>query len=147
MLILQIVCFLTHCGLVTSYGNIDLGLDWLRLWHATWLHQAINWNNYDGSSTGCSGIHSRVMFTWVSAPNYVWNVHIWNYTTSHREESAYPMKLVKTSNDYYPQSIMQQLHAVLRFHWGWKQQTVQGIHWKTALNASKLPHVITVYYV
>ena len=94
---LQLVCFLTHCGLMTSYGNIDLGLDWLRLWHATWLHQAISWNNYDGSSTGSSGIHSRVMFTWASALNYVWNVYIWNYTTSHREESACPMKLVKTA--------------------------------------------------
>ena len=30
-----------------------------------WRHQAITWTNVDLSSTWSSGIHSRVMFTWI----------------------------------------------------------------------------------
>ena len=32
---------LNHCGLVTPYGNMDLGQHWLRLWLVAWWHQAI----------------------------------------------------------------------------------------------------------
>ena len=43
---------LTHCGLVTLYGDRDLGKHWL-----TWRHQAITWTNIDLSSGRSSGIH------------------------------------------------------------------------------------------
>ena len=36
---------LTHWGLVTSYGDNDIGQHWLRLWFAAWRHQAITWTN------------------------------------------------------------------------------------------------------
>ena len=34
-------------GLVTPYGDIDLGPHWLRQWLVTWQHQAITWINVD----------------------------------------------------------------------------------------------------
>ena len=34
---------LTHCGLVKTYGNIDLAQNWLRYWLVAWRHQAITW--------------------------------------------------------------------------------------------------------
>ena len=30
---------LTHCGLVTPYGDIDLGQHWVRSWLVVWRHQ------------------------------------------------------------------------------------------------------------
>ena len=38
---------LTHCGLVTPYGNIDLGQHLLRYWFVAWQHQVITWTNID----------------------------------------------------------------------------------------------------
>ena len=38
---------LTHWGLVTPYGDSDLGQHWLRLWLVAWRHQAITWTNVD----------------------------------------------------------------------------------------------------
>ena len=40
---------LTHCGLVTPYGNINLCQHRLRLWLVAWWHQAITWTNVDFS--------------------------------------------------------------------------------------------------
>ena len=52
---------LTHSGLVTSYGDKDLGQHWLRLWPAAWRHQAIAWTNVDWSTVNSSDIHNRVI--------------------------------------------------------------------------------------
>ena len=41
---------LTHCGLVTQHGVMDLGQHWLRYWLVAWWHQAITWTNVDLSS-------------------------------------------------------------------------------------------------
>ena len=38
---------LTYCGLVTPYGVIDPGQQWLRLSLFAWYHQAFTWNNVD----------------------------------------------------------------------------------------------------
>ena len=38
---------LTHCGLMTQYGDRDLGQRWLRYWLVAWQHQAITWTNVD----------------------------------------------------------------------------------------------------
>ena len=38
---------LTHWGLVTPFGDIDLGQHWLRWWLVAWRHQAITWTNVD----------------------------------------------------------------------------------------------------
>ena len=40
-------CFLTHCGLVMPYGNIDLGQHQFRWWLVVWWRQAITWTNVD----------------------------------------------------------------------------------------------------
>ena len=50
---------LTHWGLVTPYGDRDLGQHWLRKWLVAWRHQAITWTNVDWSSVKSSGIHIR----------------------------------------------------------------------------------------
>ena len=47
---------LTHWGLVTSYGDRDLGQHWLRWWLVAWRHQAITWTNMDLSSAKSSDI-------------------------------------------------------------------------------------------
>ena len=52
---------LTHCGLVTPYGDIDLGQHWLRKWLVAWRHQAINWTNVGWSSVKSSDIHVRAI--------------------------------------------------------------------------------------
>ena len=52
---------LTHCGLVTPYGDMELGQHWLRQWLVAWRHQAITWTNVDSSSVRCHGIHLRAL--------------------------------------------------------------------------------------
>ena len=51
----------THCGLVTPYGNRDLGQHWIRQWFVAWWHQAIIWTNVDWSSVKSSDIHIRAI--------------------------------------------------------------------------------------
>ena len=49
-----------------DYGYLEiLGQHWFRYWLLAWQHQAITWTTVDLASTRSSGIHSRVMFTWV----------------------------------------------------------------------------------
>ena len=48
-------------GLVTPFGDIDLGQHWLRWWLDAWRHQAITWNNVDLSSVRSCGIHLRAI--------------------------------------------------------------------------------------
>ena len=50
---------LTHWGLVTPFGDLDLGQRWLRYWLVAWRHQAITWTNVDLSSVKSSGIHLK----------------------------------------------------------------------------------------
>ena len=38
---------LTHCGLVTKYGDRDLDQHWLTLWLVAWRNEAIIWTNLD----------------------------------------------------------------------------------------------------
>ena len=52
---------LTHCGLVTPHGGMDLGQYWSRQWLGAWRHQAITWNNVYLSSVRYFGIHIRVL--------------------------------------------------------------------------------------
>ena len=37
---------LTHCGLVTPYGNIDLNQHWIRWWLSARQYQVITWINF-----------------------------------------------------------------------------------------------------
>ena len=50
-----------HCGLVTPYGDRDLGQHWLRCWLVAWWHQAITWTTVDWSSVKSSDIHIRAI--------------------------------------------------------------------------------------
>ena len=52
---------LTHFGLVTPYGDRDLGGNWLRSWLFAWQHPAIVWTNVDWSSVKSSDIHMRAI--------------------------------------------------------------------------------------
>ena len=64
---------LIHCGLVTPYGEIDLGQHWLRQWLVAWQHQAITWTNVDLSSGSSNDIHLRVISQDIPQP---WNTYI-----------------------------------------------------------------------
>ena len=46
--------YLTHCGLETPYGNIDLAQNWLKYWLVAWRHQAIARTNVNLSSVTTS---------------------------------------------------------------------------------------------
>ena len=59
---------LTHYGLVTPYGDTDLGQHWLRLWLVAWRHQAITWTNVDLSSVKSSDIHRNTIALEISQP-------------------------------------------------------------------------------
>ena len=60
---------LTHCGLMTPYGDGDLGQHWLRWWLVAWWHQAITWTNVDWSSVKSSDIHIRAISQEMSQPS------------------------------------------------------------------------------
>ena len=49
--------WLTHWGLVTPFGDRDLGHHWLRWWLVAWRHQAATWTNVDLSSVWSSDIY------------------------------------------------------------------------------------------
>ena len=58
---MTMLILLTHCGLLTSYGDRDLGQHWLRKWLVAWRHQTITWTNFDLSSVRSNGIHLRAI--------------------------------------------------------------------------------------
>ena len=68
----------THCGLVTPYGDRDLGQPWLRKWLGAWRHQAITWTNVDLSSARSSDIHLRAssqeIITQPSITEIIWKI-------------------------------------------------------------------------
>ena len=51
---------LTHCSLVTPYGDIELSQYWPRKWLFAWRHQAITWTNIELSKVFC-GIYLRAI--------------------------------------------------------------------------------------
>ena len=64
----EVCTALTHCGLVTSYGDIDLRQLWHRQWLVAWRHQAITWTNVDLSSERSSGNHLRAVSQEIPPP-------------------------------------------------------------------------------
>ena len=58
---LRAVISLSHCGLVTPYGDMELGRHWLRQWLVAWRHQAITWTNVDSSLVRSHGILLRAL--------------------------------------------------------------------------------------
>ena len=61
---------LTHWGLVTPIGDIDLGQHWLRQWLVALRHLAITWTNVDLSSVRSSGIHLRAISLEIPQPPF-----------------------------------------------------------------------------
>ena len=59
---------LTHCGLVTPYGDRDWGQHGLRQWLVAWRHQAITWTNVDWSSVKSSDVHMRAVSQEIPQP-------------------------------------------------------------------------------
>ena len=68
-ILLMLLHKLTHCGLVTPYGDKDLGQHWLRKWLVAWQHQAITWNNVDWSSVKSSDNHIRATSQEIPQPS------------------------------------------------------------------------------
>ena len=58
-------------GLVTPFGDIDLGQHWLRKWLVAWRHQAITWTNVDLSSVRSSGIYLRAISYEIPQPPFI----------------------------------------------------------------------------
>ena len=72
---------LTHCGLSTPYGDIELGQHWLRQWLVAWRHQAITWTNVDLSVRSPS-INPRALSSMIWRYQSVkqgWKLHFYNY--------------------------------------------------------------------
>ena len=75
---------LTHCGLVTPYGDIDLGQHWVRQWLVFWRHQAITWTNVYFSLVKFCSIHLRATPQRIPRPlfpiyNAFQNHKFWSY--------------------------------------------------------------------
>ena len=71
-------CILTLCGLVTSYGNIDLGQHRCMWSLVAWRHQAITWANADCSLVRLlCGIHLRAISQCPSCcyTKWVWKLY------------------------------------------------------------------------
>ena len=65
----QCVNWLTHCGLVTPYGDMYLDQHWLRQWLVAWQQQAITWTNVDLSSLRSSDFHLRATLPEIHQPS------------------------------------------------------------------------------
>ena len=59
---------LSYWGLVTPFGDIDLGQHCLRWWLVAWRHQAITWTNVD-LSLRSSDVHLRAILLEISEPS------------------------------------------------------------------------------
>ena len=73
---------LTHCGLMTPYGDGDLGQHWLRLWLVAWRHQAITWTNVDLPSVRSIGIHLSTILQEILQPSITkisWKITFWKF--------------------------------------------------------------------
>ena len=84
---------LSHCGLVMPTGDIGLGKHWLRLWLATWRHQAITLTNCDLSSVMPSEIHlkslsHKIHQSWITK-NYFCKI-TFKYLRDHCASSSPP---------------------------------------------------------
>ena len=69
--------FLTHCGLLTPYGDRDLSQHWLRESLVAWRHQAITWTNVDLSSGRSSDINLRASLQEIHQPSIteiIWKI-------------------------------------------------------------------------
>ena len=75
-----LLTWITYRGLVTSYGDKDLGQHGSRSWIAAWRHQAITWTNFDLSSIGfCTLDWDQFHRKWsrYQLKNWFWkNIHV-----------------------------------------------------------------------
>ena len=60
---------LTHCGIVTPYGDRDLGQQLFRWWLVAWRHQAITWINVEVSALRSSDVHLKAISLEISQPS------------------------------------------------------------------------------
>ena len=66
---------ITHCVVVTTYGDIDLDQHKARLMACCWQHQAITWTSVDPSSKVSYVIDLRAISQQMFA-NLIWNSKI-----------------------------------------------------------------------
>ena len=67
--LVQFSIYLTHCGLMTPYGDIDLDQHWLRLCLVAWRHQATAWTNFDLLLIKFSDIRLRAITKQMTPPS------------------------------------------------------------------------------
>ena len=72
---------LTHCSLITSYGDINMGQYCLRLWLVAWRHQDITWTNFDLSSKAESNFtrcRMILLYFWNrNSDNILWTIKLY----------------------------------------------------------------------
>ena len=74
--------YLTHCGQMTLFGDIDLGQHWLRQWLSTWRHQAITWTKANFSLVRCYGIHMTKISQWEPRQLLIYFIILWVWKLS-----------------------------------------------------------------
>ena len=94
--------WLTHCGLMTPYGDKDLGQHWLRQWLVAWRHQAITWTNVDLPSVRSIGIHLSTILQEILQPSITkisWKItslkFLWNLPGANELKSLESLHLSK----------------------------------------------------
>ena len=69
---------LTHCELVTPYGDIKMGQHWLRQWLGAWWHQTIACTNVDISLMGSLSLTDDREWSRYQYMKWVSKIHIYN---------------------------------------------------------------------
>ena len=118
---------LTHWGLVTPYGDKDLGRHWLRYWLVAWRHQVITWTNVDLSLVRSSDIHIRASSQEVPEPSIteiIWKIKYLKFHSNFpgANELSTPVPLSPEAGKSMLNSLWQQM---LRRHSAKSHQRLQ----------------------
>ena len=73
---------LTHCGLLTPYGDKDLGQHWLMWWLVAWRHlnqcwliiSEVQWHSY--SDNGLAPSRRQAIIIWTNADPVHWRIYV-----------------------------------------------------------------------
>ena len=123
---INVPLLLIQRGLVTPYGDKNLGQHWLRWWLVAWRHQAVTWTNVDLSPVRSSGIHLIAISQKIPQPpifELVWKIIYLKFCSNQRGQ------WVMLSNDpcqpigcrYYAQIVRINTTGVC---WYWESDTL-----------------------
>ena len=88
------VISLTHCGLVTPYGNINLDQHWIGYWSVAWWHQANYLNQFWHLICEILWHSPEIFFTANAVPSLLYN-EFQNYLEPHFSGTNELMKKLK----------------------------------------------------